>query len=117
MAPTDVCSPVTDAAHDGDSVECLRRQVAELTEAVAARDAFIAVAGHDLRNAMTPVVGQVDLLMCSIAAGNRTGFGIELWIVGQFVAAMEGTVAIDDAPGGEALITVTLPLHLRTHAH
>jgi signal transduction histidine kinase len=32
------------------------KEVAELREAVAARDAFIAIAGHDLRNAMSGVV-------------------------------------------------------------
>ncbi len=45
--------------------------------------------------------------------GRRSGFGVGLWIVGQFVAAMEGTAAIGDAAGGGALCTVTLPLHLR----
>jgi signal transduction histidine kinase len=53
----------------GFDAEALRRQVAELThenaglkEAVAARDTFLAIAGHELRNPMTPILGQVDLL-------------------------------------------------------
>ena len=58
-----------DAVRNEDSVEHLHRRIAELTEAVAARDAFISVAGHDLRNAMTPIMGQVDLLMASVTAG------------------------------------------------
>lgn len=57
------------AGNDDESANDLRRRIAELTEAVAARDAFIAVAGHDLRNAMTPIMGQVDLLMTSLMAG------------------------------------------------
>lgn len=68
MAVTQACSPATDV-QSAESVEHLHRRIAELTEAVAARDAFIALAGHDLRNAMTPVIGQVDLLMCSVASG------------------------------------------------
>ncbi len=253
-----------DAARDDGSVEHLHRRIAELTEALAARDAFIAVAGHDLRNAMTPILGQVDLLMASLAAGrcspqqveqrlervqqtmvrylkrakvlldvsrltsgmlrlnpetfdlaallrdvagdlraasrlsgaairvvapeslmvtldqpateqivsnlvhnalqygartpvevcaavsgpkvriqirdhgagasaidrsrvsgrferaaqgDRSGFSVGLWVVGQFVAAMGGTVSIDDALGGGALLTVVLPLHLKESPH
>ncbi len=40
------------------ALEELRRQNAELIEAVAVRDTFIAVAAHELRNPMTPIVGQ-----------------------------------------------------------
>ena len=43
----------------------------------------------------------------------RSGFGVGLWVVGQFVAAMEGTVSVGDAPGGGALFTVTLPLQIK----
>lgn len=37
--------------------------VEELRAAVAARDEFIAIAAHELRNPMTPIVGQVQLLV------------------------------------------------------
>lgn len=43
----------------------------------------------------------------------RSGFGVGLWVVGQLVKAMEGTIKVDDAPGGGSLFTVTLPLHLK----
>ncbi len=41
----------------------LRRRNAELTEAVTARDQFLSVAAHELRNPMTPMFGQVELLL------------------------------------------------------
>ena len=57
---------VTGAAdtHDG-----LQRRIGELTEALAAREAFMAVAAHELRNPMTPILGQVDLLLAAVRAG------------------------------------------------
>jgi len=39
------------------------RLIQELRAAIAARDEFIAVAAHELRNPMTPIVGQVQLLL------------------------------------------------------
>ena len=39
----------------------------------------------------------------------RSGFGVGLWLVGQLVAAMDGTILVEDAPGGGALFTLTLP--------
>jgi two-component system OmpR family sensor kinase len=57
-----VLPPADDDARDGESLEQLQRRNAELTEAVAARDAFLAVAAHDLRNPMTPVVGHIQRL-------------------------------------------------------
>lgn len=254
-----------DAARNEDLVELLHQRIAELTEAVVARDAFISVAAHDLRNAMTPIMGQVDLLAASVASGkcsphqvgqrlervqhamvrylkrarvlldvsrltsgklrlnpetfdlaallrdlagdlhaasrlsgvgiqvaapeslmvtldqpateqivsnlaynalqhgartpvemsaavsgeqvriqirdhgggisaldrsrisgrfegaaqqgDRNGFSVGLWVVGQFVAAMGGTVAVGDAPGGGALFTIILPLHSEEFPH
>jgi signal transduction histidine kinase len=39
------------------------RLVAELTQAVRARDAFIAIAAHELRNPMTPLLGYVEHIL------------------------------------------------------
>ena len=39
------------------------RLIDELRAAIAARDEFIAIAAHELRNPMTPIVGQVQLLL------------------------------------------------------
>jgi signal transduction histidine kinase len=48
----------------------------------------------------------------AVGQGKQTGgFGVGLWVVGQLVAAMDGTITVDDAPGGGALFTVTLPAH------
>jgi two-component system, OmpR family, sensor kinase len=59
-----------DAVVEKDAdVETLRRRVAELTEAVAARDTFIAVAAHELRNPMTPIIGHIELLLSRVRAG------------------------------------------------
>ena len=44
-------------------VAALEARVAELTAEVQARDEFIAVAAHELRNPMVPVSGQVELLL------------------------------------------------------
>jgi two-component system, OmpR family, sensor kinase len=40
-----------------------QRLIEELRAAVSARDEFIAIAAHELRNPMTPIVGQVQLLL------------------------------------------------------
>ena len=71
-----------DAVADGDTrIDVLQRQVAELTEAVAARDTFIAVAAHELRNPMTPILGQVELLLAAVKAGRCTPKQVEQRLV------------------------------------
>ena len=52
--------PASDAASE---LAALRQQVADLREAVRARDDFIAVAAHELRNSMTPIIGVADLAL------------------------------------------------------
>ena len=51
--------------------------LAELTAAVAARDVLIAVAAHELRNPMTPMIGQIDLLLTGLRAGRLSPAEIE----------------------------------------
>jgi signal transduction histidine kinase len=41
----------------------LRRRNAELTMAITARDQFLSVAAHELRNPITPIFGHVQLLL------------------------------------------------------
>ena len=69
MALPKACPALAAAVPDDDTVAQLHQRIAELTEAVAARDTFIAVAAHELRNPMTPIMGQVDLLMAAVKAG------------------------------------------------
>jgi signal transduction histidine kinase len=40
---------------------------------------------------------------------SRSGFGIGLWVVGQLVDGMGGTITVDDALGGGSVFTVILP--------
>jgi two-component system, OmpR family, sensor kinase len=51
----------------GSSEDTLER-IAVLSEAIAARDTFIAVAAHELRNPMMPILGQIDLLISAVRA-------------------------------------------------
>ena len=44
------------------SIESLREEVAGLRAAIRARDNFISIAAHELRNPMTPLLGQINLL-------------------------------------------------------
>lgn len=64
--------PVHSLPAGGTETQELRRRIVELTEAVAARDAFIAVAAHELRNPMTPMVGQIELLLSGLRGGRYT---------------------------------------------
>ena len=58
-------------------VEEAKRRLAELAEAVAARDNFIAVAAHELRNPMTPMIGQIELLLMGVKANKYSPTQIE----------------------------------------
>jgi signal transduction histidine kinase len=42
--------------------DAMARRIDELSDALAARDAFLAVAAHELRNPMTPILAQVQRL-------------------------------------------------------
>jgi two-component system, OmpR family, sensor kinase len=50
----------------------LRREVAELRRAVRARDDFIAIAAHELRNPMTPLLGVADLALAAARSAEAT---------------------------------------------
>lgn len=77
------------AASDGRSVDAAL--IAELREAVWARDAFIAIAAHELRNPLTPIVAQVDLMRRQLSMGRASldtiDAGLErlAWMTDQFV--------------------------------
>jgi signal transduction histidine kinase len=44
---------------------------------VAARECFIAVAAHELRDPMTPMIGQIELLLSGVKGGRYTPQRIE----------------------------------------
>jgi two-component system, OmpR family, sensor kinase len=54
-------------------------EAARLTEAVEARDAFLAVAAHELRNPMTPIIGRIQILA---RAARRPDFQVERLVQG-----------------------------------
>jgi len=54
-------------------------EVARLTEAVEARDAFLAVAAHELRNPMTPIIGRIQILSRVV---RRPDFQVERLVQG-----------------------------------
>lgn len=56
----------------GPATAALERRVAELEAALAARDTFIAVAAHELRNPITPVIGMVKATLAAAKAGTST---------------------------------------------
>lgn len=74
-----------------DAIDEYQRRIAELEEAVRARDAFIAVAAHELRNPMTPILGQIQLLQRLLKGGNcppeRIQAGLDRieWLVEKYV--------------------------------
>ena len=59
------------------AIERLDRRNGELLEAVEARDAFIAVAAHELRNPMTPMLGQMDFLLDGVQDGRYSTEQVE----------------------------------------
>ncbi len=61
--------PTVPAASIDDRIEVLQQRVAELALAVEVRDTFIAVAGYELRNPMTPIIGQLEFLQTAIMTG------------------------------------------------
>jgi two-component system OmpR family sensor kinase len=57
--------------NDGRSEVDKDRLIEELREAVRARDEFVAVAAHELRNPMTPILMQVGLLLAATKNPDR----------------------------------------------
>ena len=54
-------------------------EVAKLTEAIEARDAFLALAAHELRNPMTPIIGRIQILARAV---RRPDFQVERLVQG-----------------------------------
>src|SRR5215469_1330418 len=74
------------------------RLVAELTRAVHARDAFIAIAAHELRNPMTPMLGYVEHIL-SVGRRPETECAKAIIVALERLANQDGRIyqARDDA--------------------
>ena len=57
--------------NDGRNEVDKDRLIEELREAVRTRDEFVAIAAHELRNPMTPILMQVGLLLAAAKSPNR----------------------------------------------
>ncbi len=87
-----------------ESADELHRRIVELNEenvrlrdAVSARDTFLAVTAHELKNGMTPVLGRVDFLRPRLGAMSPEKLDAALdhivWLVGVF--AKRATTLLD----------------------
>lgn len=69
----------------------LMEENARLLEAIASRDAFLAIAAHELRNPMTPIFGRVSLLRRMIGKSDWSTEKIEKsleqieWLISRYV--------------------------------
>jgi two-component system OmpR family sensor kinase len=61
----------SDAGETADALADAARRIAQLEQDVAARDQFIAVIGHEMRNPMVPIVLSVDRARRMMAAGDQ----------------------------------------------
>ena len=72
-------------------IEALTEENCRLSEAVAARDSFLAVAAHELRNPMTPIIGRVQLLKRLVERGDLAPERLTSalnqidWLIGLYV--------------------------------
>ena len=84
------------------------------------QDGFIAIRVRDHGPGISPrnkerIFGQFER---AVGLDERqTGFGVGLWVVGQIIEAMEGTICVNDADGGGSEFIVVLPRYLRTATH
>jgi len=95
----------------------LRDENAALQEAVAARDAFLVVAAHELRNPMTPIQGRIELLRRMLQRGDGTTVQVEKlvhgleqveWLIQRYVKRATTLLDVSRATSGK--------LHLDTVA-
>ena len=61
-----------EARLEAENAHHLRRRVEELQQAVRARDDFITIAAHELRNPMTPIIGMAEAALAAVRKAEGT---------------------------------------------
>ncbi|WP_140847954.1 sensor histidine kinase [Sphingomonas glacialis] len=94
----------------------LTRENARLTEAVAARDAFLAVAAHELRNPMTPIVGRLDLLRRTLDKASKEKIEWSLdqidWLISRFVKRATTLLDVSRLTSGVEVSIAKVPVEV-----
>jgi two-component system, OmpR family, sensor kinase len=97
-------------------------EVARLTEAVEARDAFLVVAAHELRNPMTPIIGRIQILA---RAARRSDFRVERlvesldqveWLITRYLKRATALLDVSRITSGK-LALEKLPVDVCEVAH
>lgn len=85
----------------------------KLAEGIAARDALLAVAGHELRNPMTPILGRVEMLKRMVA---KPGFQVERvqksleqieWLIDQYMKRATTLLDVSRITSGKLALNST----------
>ncbi|TGD96072.1 sensor histidine kinase [Methylobacterium nonmethylotrophicum] len=104
------------SAGSADEAASLRREVAVLRRALAERDAFLAGVAHELRNPMTPILGQVERLLAAAerdAPEGKVAQGLAQlrWLVERYVRRATTLLDVSRAQTGQlALLAAPVPL-------
>jgi two-component system OmpR family sensor kinase len=91
----------------------LRARNAELAQALAARDSFLAVATHELRNPMTPLIGQLQRLHRRVAARRCTLDEVEqdltriVWLTEHYVRRATTLLDVSRITSGKLRLELT----------
>ncbi|WP_407525315.1 sensor histidine kinase [Methylobacterium oryzisoli] len=94
----------------------LRREIAALQGALAERDAFLTSVAHELRNPMTPILGQVERLLaaaegtCQPAPRLVQGLARLKWLVDRYIRRATTILDVSRAQAGR-LVLDRVPVH------
>ncbi|WP_010165302.1 sensor histidine kinase [Sphingomonas sp. PAMC 26617] len=94
----------------------LTQEIERLTEAVAARDAFLAVAAHELRNPMTPIVGRLDMLRRTLDKASKEKIEWSLdqidWLISRFVKRATTLLDVSRLTSGKEISVTNVPVEV-----
>lgn len=116
MPPAGTAGLVADAGDPVGEAASLRREVETLRRALSERDAFLAGVAHELRNPMTPILGQVERLQGAAerdAPEGRVAQGLAQlrWLVERYVRRATTLLDVSRVQAGQlALIAAPVPL-------